>query len=77
MTKQIEAEPKAKSRLLEAVHETAADLHRLGFIDEHGMRKYEALYLGASSQPEYNTGENQIAAGPIQFEPNCSCCGTL
>lgn len=25
----------ARSRILEAVHETATDLHRLGFIDKH------------------------------------------
>ncbi|WP_240127006.1 helix-turn-helix domain-containing protein [Thermomonas alba] len=38
-------EPKSKSRLLEAVHETARDLHRLGFIDKRKMRKYDALCL--------------------------------
>ncbi|MCX7694083.1 MAG: helix-turn-helix domain-containing protein [Tepidimonas ignava] len=36
---------KPRSRLLEAVHETARDLHRLGFIDKHKMRKYDALCL--------------------------------
>ncbi len=36
---------KAKSRILEAVYETAADLHRLGFIDQRKMRKYDALCL--------------------------------
>ena len=34
---------KAKSRILEAVHETAVDLHRLGFIDKRKLGKYEAL----------------------------------
>lgn len=34
---------KAKSRILEAVQETAADLHRLGFIDQRKMRKYDVL----------------------------------
>ena len=29
---------KAKSPILEAVHETAGDLHRLGFIDMRKMR---------------------------------------
>lgn len=37
------AKTKAKSRILEAVHGTAADLHRLGFIDQRKMRKYDAL----------------------------------
>ena len=33
------------SRLLNAVHETAQDLHRLGFIDQRKMRKYDALCI--------------------------------
>ena len=44
---------KAKSRILEAVHETAADLHRLGFIDQRKMRKYDALCLDPI--PEYDS----------------------
>jgi putative transcriptional regulator len=36
---------KAKSRILEAVHEGASDLHRLGFIDKRRMRKYDVLCL--------------------------------
>jgi putative transcriptional regulator len=34
-----------KSRILESVHETATDLHRLGFIDKRKMQKYDALCL--------------------------------
>ena len=33
---------KTKSRILEAVHESASDLHRLGFIDKRKMQKYDA-----------------------------------
>ena len=33
------------SRILGAVHETAGDLHRLGFIDKRRMREYDALCL--------------------------------
>ncbi len=44
--------PKAKSRILEAVHETAGDLHRLGFIDKRKMQKYEALCV--APVPEYD-----------------------
>lgn len=33
------------SRLLDAVHETADDLHRLGFIDKRRMQSYDALCL--------------------------------
>jgi putative transcriptional regulator len=36
---------KAKSRILEAVHDTASDLHRLGFIDKRKQQKLEALCL--------------------------------
>ena len=37
------AKQKAKSRILEAVHETAQDLHRLGFIDKRKQCKFDAL----------------------------------
>lgn len=36
---------KTKSRILEAVHETASDLSRLVFIDKRKMRKFDALCL--------------------------------
>ncbi len=34
---------KAKSPVLDAVHKTAADLHRLGLIDQRKMRKFDSL----------------------------------
>lgn len=43
---------KAKSRIFEAVHETASDLHRLGFIDKRKMQKYDALCM--EPVPEYD-----------------------
>lgn len=33
------------SRILDAVHETAGDLHRLGFIDKRKMESYDALCI--------------------------------
>ena len=36
---------KNASRILEAVHETAQDLHQAGFIDWHRMQHYDALCL--------------------------------
>jgi putative transcriptional regulator len=39
------SERKAKSRILDAVHSTAQDLHRLGFIDKRKMRKFDLLCL--------------------------------
>ena len=37
------AAAKAKSPIFEAVYETAADLHALGFIDQRKMRKFDLL----------------------------------
>lgn len=34
-----------KSPLLSAVHETARDLHKLGFIDKRTMREYDFLCI--------------------------------
>jgi putative transcriptional regulator len=41
------AKPKVQgtSKMLQAVHETAQDLHRLGFIDKRKQRKFDALCL--------------------------------
>lgn len=36
---------KVKSRIFDAVHETASDLHRLGFIDKRKMAKFDLLCL--------------------------------
>lgn len=46
---------KAKSPILEAVHETASDFHRLGFINVHKMRQYDALCL--DPVPEYDSAK--------------------
>ena len=39
------SDTKPRSQILEAVHETASDLQRLGFIDKRKMQKYDALCL--------------------------------
>ena len=36
---------KTKSKLLEAVHDTAQDLHRLGFIDKRKLGKFDVLCI--------------------------------
>ena len=46
----MKAKSRAKSRILQAVHETAGDLHRLGFIDKRKMRKFDALCLNPIPQ---------------------------
>ena len=43
---------KVKSPILEAVHETAGDLHRLGFIDQRKMRKFDLLCI--NPVPEFD-----------------------
>ena len=50
---------KPKRRILEAVHETASDLHRLGFIDKRKMREFKALCL-ATAVPEYNARKIRV-----------------
>ena len=50
---------KPKSRILEAVHETASDLNRLGFIDKRKMREFDALCL-ATEVPEYNARKIRV-----------------
>ena len=51
----VQARPaiKAKSPIFEAVRETAVDLHRLGFIDQRKMRKYDLLCLDPI--PDYDS----------------------
>lgn len=43
MTTKTRLLAKARSPILDAVHETASDLHALGFIDQRKMRKFDAL----------------------------------
>ena len=47
-----------KSRILEAVHDTATDLHSAGFINKRRMREYDALCL--TPIPRYS--RNKIRA---------------
>jgi putative transcriptional regulator len=44
---------KNSSRVLDAVHETVIDLHKLGFIDKRAMASYNALYI--PPVPEYTS----------------------
>ena len=39
-----------KSPIFEAVHETASDLHRLGFINKAKMHQFDALCLDPISE---------------------------
>ena len=51
----VEAKPaiKIRSPIFHAVHETALDLHRLGFIDQRRMRKFDVLCL--EPIPDYDS----------------------
>ena len=49
---------RAKSRILEAVHQTARDLHSARFIDKRRMHEYDALCLA----PVRNYSSKRIRA---------------
>ena len=51
MTAKVKA--KAQSKILAAVHETAGDLHKAGFIDKRRMQHFDALCL--TPVPEYSS----------------------
>lgn len=53
MTQKTETKPKARSPIFEAVHETASDLHRLGFVHKRNMHKFDALCL--APVPDYSS----------------------
>lgn len=55
---------KAKTELLAAIHETAKDLHDLGFIDMRKMRKYDLLCL----EPIPNYDSKKIRKLRIQLQ---------
>lgn len=44
---------KKKSRILKEIHETAAGLHKLGFIDKRAMERYDALCI--PEVPDYSS----------------------
>ena len=52
---------KSAGRLLDAVHETARDLHAAGFIDKRRMRQYDALCL--APVPAYSSGKIRALRG--------------
>jgi putative transcriptional regulator len=56
---------KAKSRILEAVHEGARDLYRLGFIDKRKMRQYDALCL--EPVPDYDAAKIKALRERLQL----------
>lgn len=56
---------KARSRIFEAVHDTASDLHRLGFIDKRKMRQFDALCL--DPVPEYNSEQIRALRDHLQL----------
>ncbi len=56
---------KTRSRLLEAVHDTAADLQQLGFIDKRKMRKFDALCLAPI--PEYSSEKIRSLRSQLQL----------
>ena len=61
----MKTKAKGKSRIFEAVHETAGDLHRLGFIDKRKMRKFDALCI--SPVPEYDSEKIRALRDHLQL----------
>lgn len=61
----VTTKTRAKSRIFEAVHETAGDLHRLGFIDKRKMRTFDALCL--DPVPEYDSGKIRALRDHLQL----------
>jgi putative transcriptional regulator len=56
---------KAQGRIFEAVHETASDLRRLGFIDKRKMRKFDVLCLDVI--PEYDSEKVRALRDHLQL----------
>ncbi len=56
---------KTKSGIFEAVHETASDLHRLGFIDKRKMSKFDALCL--APVPEFSSEKIRALRDHLQL----------
>ena len=52
-TTKAQSQAKTKSLIFQAVHETASDLHRLGFIHKRNMHKFDALCL--APVPDYSS----------------------
>ena len=63
MTKNVKT--KARSPIFEAVHETAVDLHRLGFIHERNMHKFDALCL--QPVPDYSSEKIRALRDHLQL----------
>jgi putative transcriptional regulator len=61
----MSAKTKAKSKIFEAVHETAGDLHSLGFIDKRKMRKFDVLCL--DPVPEYDSQKIRALRDHLQL----------
>jgi len=51
---------KVKSRIFDAVHETASDLHRLGFIDKRKMAKFDCCALTLSQNTTARKSERFV-----------------
>jgi putative transcriptional regulator len=56
---------KTKSPIFAAAHETASDLHRLGFIDKRKMRKFDVLCLDPI--PAYNSEKIRALRDHLQL----------
>ena len=56
---------KTRSRILEAVHVTASDFRRLGFINKRNMSKFDALCL--EPVPDYDSQKIRALRDHLQL----------
>ena len=56
---------KTRSQIFDAVHNTASDMHRLGFIDKRKMRQFDALCL--DPVPEYDSKQIRALRDHLQL----------
>jgi putative transcriptional regulator len=59
------AKTRAESPILAAVHETAGDLRRLGFIDKRKMDRFDALCL--APVPAYSAAQIRALRGHLKI----------
>ena len=59
----MDTQPKPPSRILAAVHETAADMHRLGLIDSSRMQSFDVLCLTPEQTSKLAIRRDAIHAG--------------
>lgn len=61
----VKTSTRVKSPIFEAVHETARDFHRLGFINKRNMHQFDALCL--EPVPDYDSEKIRALRDHLQL----------